>query len=204
MTSRSTSSHRSAGRLACVAGALVAVCSAAPAQSSGSGYSLLPYTERGYVGINVGRPKYQASCGLGGFGCDDPSASVHAYTGGLFNPFLGAEIGYLNFGEGDRGGGNTRAQGVNLSLTAQVPISFVRIFGKVGGTYSQTRVTASFASGLPTGKERGWGASYGAGVALDFGTSSAIVLGWDRHDLRYPGGGRDAVHITSLGYQYRF
>ncbi len=203
MTVRSLLWHP-AVRATCMAGALAATCSAASAQSSSSNYSFLPYTERGYVGIQVGRPKFRADCGFGGFACDDPNASVHAYTGGRFNDFLGAEIGYLNFGEGDRGGGNTRAQGVNLSLTAQLPISVFRLIGKVGSTYSQTRVDASPLSGLPTGKERGWGASYGAGAAWDFGTSSSVVLGWDRHNLRYPGGGRDAVHITSVGYQYRF
>ena len=167
-------------------------------------YSLLPFTRRGYVGINVGRPELKAGCGSGPYGCDDPDASVHVYTGGMVNDWLGAEVGYLNTGKADRSGGSTRSQGVNLSAVAKLPLGAFNVFGKVGATYGETRVSSGLLSRVPEGKRRGWGASYGAGVGFDFTPSSGLVLQWDRHEFTYPGRDRENVDITSVGYVHRF
>ena len=167
-------------------------------------WSLLPGTRRGYVGINLGKPDYRLGSGTGLFDNDDPDAGLHVYTGGLFNDWLGAEVGYLNMGKADRGGGTTRAQGLNLSLVARAPIGQFSVFGKVGATYGRTKVSADLLSGLDEGSASGWGRSYGAGVGFDFTPSSGLVVEWARHRFRFAGDGRDDVDMTSIGYIHRF
>ena len=178
----------------------------AQAQTSGgaSGASWLPYTQSGYVGLNVGRPRFETPCGVGAFACDDPSTSLHLYTGGNFNDYFGLELGYLNTGEAERGGCDTSAQGLNLSLVGRLPLGPASVFVKGGTTYGRTKVTANPLSGLASGSASGWGGSYGAGVGLDFGTHSTVVLEWAKHDYEFIGTGREGVKSTSLGYRYRF
>jgi hypothetical protein len=168
-------------------------------------YSLLPYTRRGYFGINLGRPRFHAACGSGVYACDDPNVGVSIYTGGLFNDWVGMELGYVNTGEADRAGGDTRAQGVNLSVVLRAPLGSFNVFAKGGAIYGQTRVSSGPLSDVSAGKRRGWGASYGGGVGFDFTPSSGVVLEWSRNEFLFPGnGGRQDVDTTALGYVHRF
>ncbi|MBI3369862.1 MAG: outer membrane beta-barrel protein [Burkholderiales bacterium] len=182
---------------------------AAQAQSTtartGSSYSVLPGTNNGYFGIDVGKPRYKLGCGPGVFSCDDPSSSFHIYTGGLFNEWAGLELGYLHLGNADRFGGTARAQGINLSLVGRVPISQpFSVFGKLGTTYGRTKVSANSLSGAPTGSDSGWGASYGAGVGYDFSSTWGVVAQWDRNKMKFIGRGRQDVDTTSIGIKVRF
>jgi OmpA-OmpF porin, OOP family len=172
--------------------------------ASNDGYSWLPGTRRGYVGINLGRSNYGTPCGSGGFGCDDPSVAGKIYSGGLFNDYLGMELGYVHMGRADRAGGRTDAQGLNASLVGRVPFGAFHAFAKGGVTYGRTHVSAAGAAGLPTGTGSGWGASYGAGVGWDFSRTSGLVLEWERHDFRFRGLGKRDGDMTTLGYVHRF
>lgn len=167
------------------------------------GYSLLPFTRSGYAGINLGKPDWRPGCTTG-FDCDDADASVYIYTGGLINEVLGLELGYVNTGSAHRNGGSLRAQGVNLSLVARVPLGAFNVFAKAGGLYGQTKVSADPAAGITTGTERGWGATYAAGVGYDFNRQMGVVLEWARNEFRVPAGGRDDVDTLSLGLVRRF
>lgn len=198
-----------------LAAALVALGASAQAQTTpmrSGGYdasrpSWLPYTQNGYVGLNVGRPSYRTGCGSAAFACDDPSASLHLYAGGLFNPYFGLEVGYLHMGDADRGGGTTRAQGLNFSLLGRVPVgSMFSVFGKLGTTYGRTSTStsASAGSGIATGKDSGWGESYGLGLSADLGSNWSAVLEWQRHRFHFAGNNKEAVRTTSLGVKYRF
>lgn len=205
---------------ALVACAAAACCAAAAAQTTGSpsssgsstvrgyggdGWSLLPGTRRGYIGLNLGVPEYDLSCGSSpNLTCDDPDLRGHLYTGGFFNDWLGLELGYLNEGRADRGGGRTRAEGINLSLVARMPINQFSIYGKLGTTYGRTRVSAEPAAALPTGRDRGWGPAYAAGVGFDITPRSGLVLEWARHEFHFAGAGRQNVDSTSIGYVHRF
>lgn len=168
------------------------------------GYSLLPYTSSGYVGINLGKPDWQLGC-TAGFRCGEPDVAVHAYTGGLINDVVGAEFGYTNSGRASRNGGATRAQGVKLSVVARVPIGGFNAFAKLGALYGQTRVSADPAAGVATGTERGWGVAYAAGVGYDFTPQMGMVLEWNRDEYRMPGrGGRQDLDSVSVGLVHRF
>ena len=168
-------------------------------------YSLLPYTRRGYVGINLGQADFKTSCGTGLYGCDNPKTGVSLYTGGLFNDWVGMEIGYMNTGKADRAGGSTRAEGINVSAVLRAPLGQFNVFAKGGAMYGQTKVSSNLLSGVPEGKRRGWGPVYGGGVGFDFTPTSGLVLEWSRAEMKFPGGdGRQNVDTTSLGYVHRF
>lgn len=57
-------------------------------------------------------------CGVGGFPCSDSTTSFNLYTGGMFNNYFGAEIGYVNFGKAKHGGGRTE---VSASVLSGIP-----------------------------------------------------------------------------------
>ena len=178
---------------------------ATPPALAQSSTSWLPYTQNGYVGINVGRPEYKLGCGAGAFACDDPDASFNVYTGGLFNEWLGAEVGYLHFGRADRQGGKTRGHGLNLSVLGQIPLyDGLRIFGKAGVTYGRTDVTTSALSTEPNGDDSGFGPSYGVGVGWDFSNAWGAVLQWERHEMKFVGRDRQRIDNASLGVVFRF
>ena len=60
---------------------------------------------------------------------------------------MGAESGGSHTGRASRNGGSTRAQGVNLSLVARVPIGGFSAFANLGALRGQTRVSADAAGG---------------------------------------------------------
>jgi OOP family OmpA-OmpF porin len=167
------------------------------------GWSLVPGTRDGYVGLNLGRPDHDLACPAL-FDCDDPELGAHLYTGGFANDWLGAEVGYVWLGRSDRAGGRTRAQGLNLGLVLRAPLGRASVYAKGGATYGRTRVTADLLSGVDSGARSGWGPAYGAGVGFDLGTRSSVVLEWMRHEMKFPGTGRRDVDMTSIGYVHRF
>jgi OOP family OmpA-OmpF porin len=170
-----------------------------------SAHSLLPAKGRGYVGLSLGRSRYSAPCGPAVFNCDSTDNSVQIAAGSMLGNFWGVELGYLDMGRISRGGGTTRAKGLDLSLVGKVPLwQSLGVFGKLGTTYGRTETSAGPGSNLPTGSERGFGLSYGAGVSYDFTPQLSATLGLDSHDFRFAGSGRDAVRSTSLGMQYKY
>jgi OmpA-OmpF porin, OOP family len=193
-----TGSHRV--RTFAFAALALAAGAAAQAQSSSP---VMPWTQQGYIGLNIGKPDYRNRCGFGPT-CEDPNFGWHLYTGGMFNQWFGMEVGYIDMGRADRAGGTTRARGLNLSLVARAPIGPVSVFAKAGGTYGRTRVTADVLSGVSTGKDSGTGVSVGAGVGYDFNPNTSVVLEYARHDFHFAGIGREPVEMTSVGVVYRF
>ena len=167
-------------------------------------YSLVPYTSHGYIGFNVGVTDWDAPCGGGGFACDDSDNAFHLYSCGMFNQYIGGEIGLIDFGRADRGGGRVKAHGLNLSLVGRVPLGRFSVYGKLGALYGRTDSEVLPASGLSGGKESGWEPSYGLGVGFDFTPRSSIVLEWNRFDLNFVGSGKQEITTTSLGYVHRF
>ncbi len=214
MTHSKPSHHAHLARAAALCAALAACLPAHAQSTTGSGmraaslgsdgYSLLPYTRSGYIGLNLGQPDWRSGC-VAGFGCGDGNVAAYLYTGGLINDVVGAELGYMNAGGADRNGGTSRAQGVNLSLVARVPIGAFNVFAKLGALYGQTRVSADAASGVATGTRRGWGASYAVGMGYDFTPQMGVVLEWARNEFRVPGsGGKQDLDSLSLGLVRRF
>ena len=192
----------------CLAAVVVAALAgtAVQAQTTSSSYdtgrkSWIPYTTNGYVGLSVGKPHYSINCG--GFGCDQPSVSGNVYLGGMFNPYVGAEVGYVHFGDADFPGGRVKAEGINLSVVGRVPVwQSLSVFGKLGTTYGRTHVDAPI--GFVGGKESGWGPAYAVGVSWDFNNNWSAVLDMQRHRFDFAGDQDAWVRSTNLGLKYRF
>jgi OOP family OmpA-OmpF porin len=174
-----------------------------PMYGQGEGnYSLIPYSTGGYVGFNAGQPKFDTPC-VAGFSCTNHTTSYKLYTGGMFNQYVGGELAYVDMGRVHRAGGRTSAHGINLSVVGRVPLGGFNLFGKAGTTYGRTK-TNTASDAIATGKEKGWGGSYGVGVGFDLTRASSIVLEWERHEFRFSGLGRQSVDSTTLGYVHRF
>lgn len=185
--------------------AAMAASSLTQAQETGAARSLLPGKGRGYVGLSLGGSRYSAPCGAASFSCDSTDTSVQISTGTMVGNFWGVELGYIDMGRMDRGGGTTKARGLNLSLMGKAPVwQSVGVFGKIGTTYGRTDTSAVTGSGVSTGRDRGFGLAYGAGVSYDFTPRLSATLGWDSHDFHFAGSGRDQVRSTSLGLQYKY
>lgn len=194
-----------------LAAAVLALAGAAQAQTttpSGSAderHSMLPYTTRGYLGINLGQADFDTPCGAGGYGCEKSRMSAYLYTGGLLNDWLGVELGYLNTGRADRAGGRSKAEGLGAALMLRAPLGPASVFAKAGGMYTQTTVTAGTGADVPTGKRRSWAPTWGAGVGYDLTPHHGVVVEWSRARVRFAGSDeRRDVDNTSVGYVYRF
>src|SRR5690606_2504301 len=81
--------------------------------------SLAP--SHGYLGVHLGKSEFEPDC-LPGLSCDDGETAFKLTAGGIASDIFAAEIGYLNMGKIDFGGGSQRAQGLNLSLVGNLPI----------------------------------------------------------------------------------
>lgn len=173
------------------------------AWSSADGFSILPFTRKGYVGINLGRSEFDTACSVGD-DCGNPDLSGRLYTGGLVTEWLGAEVGYMNSGTASRSGGDTRVQGLDLMLVGRVPLGKLNVFAKAGAVYGEAKVSTGLLSTTTAGTRRGWGPAYGVGVGFDFTPASGVVLEWTRHEIPFPGLDRQSVDTTTLGYVHRF
>ena len=160
---------------------------------------------RSYLGLNLGRSRYNVSCSTTALLCGDSDRPAELYAGTMVGNFWGVELGYLNMGRIARAGGESRAQGLNLSLVGKAQVAqSMRVFGKVGSTYGRSDTAALAGSSLATGSDQGFGLSYGAGVSYDFTPRLSATLELDSNDFRFSGGGRDPVRSTNLGLQYRY
>jgi len=158
-----------------------------------------------YAGLNIGSSNYSLGSGFGPFANDNKDTVYNLYTGSFFTPNLGFELGYTNFGKVERAGGQTKAEGINLSLVGRAPItSSFNLLGKLGTTYGRTDVSAFPGSGVASGKETGFGISYGIGAEYSFNPQLSAVLQYDEHKLKFAGDGRDRVNATTVGLRYRF
>ncbi|MEN3112750.1 outer membrane beta-barrel protein [Uliginosibacterium paludis] len=167
-------------------------------------YSWIPRTRNGYVGATLGGAFYDTRCGSGS--CEDPDMAGKVFSGGMFNRFVGLELAYLNMGNAERGGGDTRAQGLNLSLVLRAPLrgDVVSLFALAGATYGQTKTTATAGSGVATGKVYGWGPSFGGGISVALDPRWTALAQWERHRFQFAGDSDNWVDQASVGLKYSF
>ena len=88
---------------------------------SGSGFSMYS-PGSSYIGLNAGQSDFSLGNGTGLFSGDDKDTAYSIYAGSYFNPYLGLEAGYTDFGKARRGGGESKAMGFNLSLVGKYPL----------------------------------------------------------------------------------
>jgi OmpA-OmpF porin, OOP family len=158
-----------------------------------------------YVGGSIGRSDFSLGNGTGAFASEKRDTSYSLAVGSYMSGNFGAELGYTDFGKLQRGGGTTRAEGINLSAVGRMPLSTsFNLLGKIGATYGHTRVSSAVGSGIVSGSESGLGLSLGLGAEYVFTPQLSAVLQYELHDLKFAGSGRDHIGNTSLGLRYRF
>ncbi len=160
-----------------------------------------------YLGVGAGQTDYRLGSGTGLFGSDNRSTAYNFSAGSYFTNNLGVELGYTDFGRINRAGGETRADGINLSLVGKLPLgTSFNLLGKLGTTYGRTEVSSRAGSGITGGTERGFGVSGGVGAEYMFSPNFSGVLQYDVHDLKFAGGSsdRDRINVTSLGLRYTY
>ena len=185
--------------------AVAALTAAAAVRAQSSANYALYAPGAGYVGLNIGRSDFAINNGFGGFPSEKRDAVYNIYSGTFFSPNFGLEIGYTHFGEIDRAGGTTKAEGVNLSLVGKVPVAQqFNLLGKLGTTYGRTDVSARPLSGIASGGETGFGVSYGLGAEYVFSPQLSAVLQYDEHRLRFVNAGRYRISAATVGLRYRF
>jgi OOP family OmpA-OmpF porin len=164
--------------------------------------SWIPGTSYGYVGVGVGRSDYDLRC-TQGFSCDDTDTAYKIFTGGKFSRLLGIEAGYVYLGKAEANGGETKAQGINVSLIGNVPIGDIfNVYAKVGGIFGWTDTGASIP-GAATGDRHGLNVSYGAGVQFDVTRNWAIQGDWDHYRFDFADH-NDDVQLYSLNLVYKY
>ena len=160
----------------------------------------------GYVGASAGETKFRTECSrtITQFECDRKDTGFKVYAGGKMSEILGLEVGYTDFGKIRASGGDTEAWALPVTLLVGAPLGQrFGIFGKVGGLYGRTDVTASLASLTETGHKSGWGWTYGAGATFAVTPAVQLRADWDRYKLDFVGGRKD-VDMLSAGVQVRF
>lgn len=158
-----------------------------------------------YIGLSVGASDLRRPItGLNNFG-GSAQAAYGLSAGSYFNQNFGVEVGYTDFGSIDLNGGRTKVDGINLSLIGRAPMgSGFNLLGKLGTTYSRTDVTASVASGVASGTERGFDWSYGIGAEWMFNPQWSTVLGYDEHYVKYPSASNERISNTSLSLRFNY
>lgn len=189
-----------------LAAALLGAALGAQAQSSAPGTgNAYDGAVHSYVGLSAGRSDFSLGSGTGLFGSEDRSTAYSLSVGSYINPNLALEAGYTDFGDVDRGGGRTQAEGVNLSVVGKLPLgSGFSLMGKLGTTYARTRVTSALGSGIEAGRESRFGWAYGVGAELLLSPEWSAVLQYEGHKLKFAGGVRERINVGSLGLRYRF
>jgi OmpA-OmpF porin, OOP family len=186
---------------------LVLGAPAAMAQTSGGMMSGLkmPY-ERGFwghAGLSLGRSELNVDCPAGG-GCDFTDQAFRAFAGGRFNDAIGAEVGYIQFGDFRVPGGEIDSKALDFTLIAGIPFANNwSVFGKLGTVYARTSVTGTPPAGTETGKQSGWGPRFGFGVQMGLTENWALRADLDRYRMKFPGD-RDTIDTLTLGAQYTF
>jgi OOP family OmpA-OmpF porin len=157
----------------------------------------------GNVGLSYGRSKLHADCPPGPE-CDLRDQAWRAYVGGKFNNIFGAEIGFLDLGQFNRGGGDTKSRGADLALIAGFPLGqHSSIFGKAGLTYMRTDVSGTSA-GMATGRESGWGPRVGLGAQIGITQNWALRLDADRYRIDLPGSTQNVdTYMAGVMYSFR-
>jgi OOP family OmpA-OmpF porin len=161
----------------------------------------------GYIGASAGESKFRSECNrtLTQFECDRKDTGWKVYSGGKFNEIVGIEIGYTDFGRIRAGAGEVEAWAVPLTITVGVPIGQrFNVFGKAGGLYGRTDVRVNVADSITaTGRQNGWGWTYGAGATFSITPTVQIRADWDRYKLDFVNG-REDVDLLTAGLQFRF
>ncbi len=164
----------------------------------------------GYFGLGFGQSTMNdAGTTLLGTPTQDQDTALKIFGGVMFNPNIGLELGYVNFGRftGESPREDWKASGVNFSLIAAAPVpdrySNFSLFGKLGlNAWSVDDNIPSF--GLISAS--GTSPSYGLGAEYEVNRQVGINLQWERFaDVGDPNTtGRSDIDLVTANFVYHF
>lgn len=142
-----------------------------------------------YVGAGAGHSDFDISSGDWGSGVsrdDDTDTAWRVFAGVRLFQFIGAELGYIDFGETTgTGGAKAEAQAVDLVALAAVPV-FLRgphqfdVFAKVGGYWWDSDVRGA-GTDTTLRDADDFDYTYGAGVQYQF-SNFGVRAEWQRYN----------------------
>lgn len=148
-----------------------------------------------YVGGGVGYFRVDEQDFFGeGDDLDDDQVSFKTYAGGDILPWLGAEAGYVNFGE--VGNGSTfEADGWTIAAIAQIPIGNFAPYAKIGHMWWDADIDTTGAVGSSDGND------WFGGLGLRFALTQALDMRveYERYQLD-----EADIDMGSLNLQLQF
>ena len=147
-----------------------------------------------YVGAGIG----SFGVDVGGFSADDMGYKV--LGGWMFNPYIGAELEYIDGGTAEDGGVEIDTSGFNASLLGAYPIGDqFSVFAKVGMLFWD----ADFDFGdseLGSGSDDGEDFSWGVGAGFDFTDAFGVIVEYQGFEIE----DTDTVDMFSASVLWKF
>jgi hypothetical protein len=185
-----------------LAASALGACSPAFAQSAPPSSS--PWNGL-YVGGSLGESRYEPFCWLDlNHDCDKDSTAGKLFAGARLNPHFGVEAAYIDFGSIDFAGGQTRAEGLDLSLTGRLDVaSHTALVGRLGFVSGYATVSGT-TPGLINDTRTGIEPSYGLGVQQDISANWTLRGDLDRYRIKFSDGEHGMLGLLTLGVQWNF
>ena len=181
--------------------ALLIVCGFAFAEPRGPGP---------YFGLGLGQSTMKdANTALLGTPTADTDTAVKIFGGYMFNPYLGLELDYVNFGTfmGSSPREEWSATGLDFSVVVVLPFpdiySNFSLFGKFGANaWSVDDNLPAFGFVSASGTD----ASYGFGAEVGLSRNAGLNLQWERFtNVGDPNvTGRSDLDLITLNFVYHF
>jgi opacity protein-like surface antigen len=160
-----------------------------------------------YIALNAGVSDLSRNItGLGVLGSAHEGQSYSIAMGNYFaGQNYGLEVAYADFGSVNRYGGNTKVDGISLSVLGRLPVgSNFNLLGKIGTTYGRTDVSTNQMNTNLAGSERGFDWSYGVGAEYMITPQWSATLQYAEHFVKYPVTGSERVSSTMLGARFYY
>lgn len=163
-----------------------------------------------YVGGSVGQARHDVDCT--GLTCDRTDNGFKLFGGYMFTPNIGVEAHYVHLGETTVSGvlpplgainGALKATGFGASVVGVLPLDAFSIFGKIGATYMDTKISGTFAGFSVSDSDKTTSANFGLGASYNFTRELAARLEWERFRAEYAGEKED-IDLISIGVTFRF
>jgi OOP family OmpA-OmpF porin len=161
-----------------------------------------------YLGGAVGGSKFHDACdgAPAGVSCDDTDTAWKGFVGYQFTRYIGAELGWVDFGKAtaSAGGFSAKADARGLELVAVASYPFTQqfaVYGKLGGIRSRVSITGPGVGVTDNSTDF----TYGAGLRYNFVRNFAARLEWQRYqNVGSSTTGSDDIDLFSIGLLYGF
>lgn len=164
--------------------AVAGLCLATPAMAADDGGF--------YLGAGVG----SFGVDVGGFGGDDVGFKV--LGGWMFNPYIGAELEYIDGGTAEDRGVEIDMSGFNASLRGAYPVGEqFSVYAKLGMLFWDADF--DFGGGL-TGSDDGEDFSWGVGAGFDFTETLGVTVEYQGFEVE----DTDTVDMISASLVWKF